>query len=196
MSPFLPDGYLTLERALEHFGQLKYADQWEAEKASSKQDFRQLLFAKTLSAELFTGGKLLSLESSVWGSVEAERIFETGRASISAGNEYFPDTVDGPVLIEQSFIDTLFNRDSEEDPAKLSKGGRPPVWPREVWLECLLGLFFRGEVNPTDSRESIAEALATKVENDTGKKPSIDTVKKDWLRPLLKGARKGDNSND
>ena len=114
MNEFVPRGYLTLEKALEHFGRLKHADEWEAEKASSKQEFQQLLFAGALSVKLFTGGKLLSLESSIWGSVEAERIFETGRSSISVGDIYFPDTMHGPVFIKQSSIDALFDRDSDD----------------------------------------------------------------------------------
>ncbi len=105
MNEFVPHGYLTLEKALEHFGQLKHADEWEAEKTSSKREFQQLLFDADLPAEVLTDdGYLHSLRSSIWGSVEAERIFETGRASISVGNEYFPNTVHGPVLIEQSRV--------------------------------------------------------------------------------------------
>ncbi len=117
MNEFVPRGYLTLEKALEHFGRLKYAGDWETKKDSSKQEFRQLLFEGTLSAKLFTDyGVLKSLPSRDWGSVEAERIFETGRASISVGNEYFPDTVHGPVLIEQSSIDAL--DDDSDDPSQ------------------------------------------------------------------------------
>ncbi len=90
MNEFVPRGYLTLEKALERFGQLKYADDWKARKASSEQEFRQLLFAETLSAKLFTGGKLLFLESSIWGGIEAEYIFASGCATLRGGHEYFP----------------------------------------------------------------------------------------------------------
>ena len=83
----------------------------------------------------------------------------------------------------------------EEKRTKKSIRGRPPDWPRAVWLECLLGLSLRGEVSLADSQESIAEALASELENVTGKKPSIGTVKKDWLRPILKKAKKGENSS-
>ena len=108
MNEFVPRGYLTLEKAVEYFGQLKHAGEWEAEKASSKQEFQQLLFEGNLSAKLFTDyGDLISLPSRDWGGIGAERIFETGRASISVGNEYFPDTVHGLVLIEQSAIGAL-----------------------------------------------------------------------------------------
>ena len=132
MNEFDPRGYLTLEKALEHFGQLKHADEWEAEKASSKREFQRSLFAADLSAEVLTDdGILHSLRSSIWGSVEAARIFETGRASISVGNEYFPDTAHGPVLIEQSSIDSLLDGESDDpsqspeaisDGAPLAKG--------------------------------------------------------------------------
>ncbi len=114
MNEFEPRGYLPLEKALEYFGQLKHPGEWEAEKASSKQEFRQLLFAGTLSAKLFTGGKLLSLESSIWGGTEAEYIFVSGWATIRGGNEYFPAEVRGRVLIEQSSIDALFDGDSDD----------------------------------------------------------------------------------
>ncbi len=120
MNDFVPRGYLTLEKALEHFGRLKHADKWEAEKASSKREFQRLLFAADLSAEVLTDdGILHSLRSSIWGSVEAERIFETGRASISVGDIYFPDTMHGPVFIKQSSIDALFDDDSD-DPSQSS----------------------------------------------------------------------------
>ena len=113
MNEFVPRGYLTLERALEHFGQLRRADESEAEKASSKRAFQQHLFAAELSAEVLTNdGVLHSLRSSIWGGVEAERIFETGRASISVGDIYIPDSVHGRVLIKQSSIDALFDDDS------------------------------------------------------------------------------------
>ena len=115
MNDFVPRGYLTLEKALERFGQLKHPDDWEAKKASSKRELQQSLFAAGLSAGVLTDdGILHSLRSSIWGSVEAERIFETGRASISVGDYYFPATVDGPVLIEQSSIDALFDDASDE----------------------------------------------------------------------------------
>ena len=126
MSEFVPRGYLALGKALEHFGRLKYAGDWEIEKDSSKQEFQQLLFEGTLSAKLLTNyGVLNSLPSRDWGSVGAERIFETGRTSISVGNEYFPDTVHGPVLIEQSSIDALFDGDSDDpsqSPEAISDG--------------------------------------------------------------------------
>ena len=115
MNEFVPRGYLTLEKALEHFGQLKHADEWEAEKTSSKREFQQRLFAADLSAEVFTDdGILHSLRSSIWGGAAAERIFKTGRASISAGDHYFPYMVDGLVLIKKSSIDALFDGDSDE----------------------------------------------------------------------------------
>ncbi len=121
MNEFVPRGYLTLKKALEHFGKLKHGDKWEAEKASSQQEFQQLLFEGTVPAEHFIGGRFFSLESSIWGTVETERIFETEQASRSVGNEYFPDVVYGPVLIKQSSIDALFDGDSD-DPSRSSKG--------------------------------------------------------------------------
>jgi hypothetical protein len=92
--------------------------------------------------------------------------------------------VEGTVLIKQSSIDALIDGDSDDPPQ--SNRGRPPDWPRDVWMECLLVLSLRGEVNITDSQESIAETLASELENVTGKKPSVETVKRDWLRPVFK----------
>ncbi len=135
MKKIVPRGYLTLEKALEHFGQLKHPDDWEAEKASSKQEFRQLLFDADLSAEVLTDdGVLHSLRSSIWGGVEADRIFETGRASISVGDEYFPATVHGPVLIKQSSIDALFDGDSS-DPSPSTKRAETEC---RKWLTALM----------------------------------------------------------
>ncbi len=114
MNEFVPRGYLTLKKALEHFGKLKHADKWEAEKASSKREFQQLLFDETVPAKHFIGGKLRSLESSIWGRGEAEYIFASGWATIHGGNVYFPATVHGPVLIKQSSIDALFDGDSDD----------------------------------------------------------------------------------
>ena len=115
MNKFVPRGYLTLKKALEHFGKLKHADKWEAEKASSQQEFQQLLFEETVPAELFTDyGDLKSLPSRDWGGVGAERIFETERSSISGGDYYLPDEVRGRVLIKKASIDALFDGDSDE----------------------------------------------------------------------------------
>ena len=88
------------------------ADEWESEKTSIKREFQQLLFEGTLSAKHLTDdGDLESLPSRVWGSVEVERIFETGRLSISVG---YHAMVHGWVLIEQSSIDALFDGDSDD----------------------------------------------------------------------------------
>ena len=115
MNEFVPRGYLTLKKALEHFGKLKHADKWEAEKASSQQEFQQLLFEETVPAELFTDdGDFESLPSRDWGGVGAEQIFETERSSISGGDYYFPATVHGRVLIKKASIDALFDGDSDE----------------------------------------------------------------------------------
>jgi len=115
MNKFNPRGYLTLERAFKRFCQLRRADKPKAKKAESRRAFQQHLFAAELPAEVLTDdGVLHSLRSSIWGGVEAERIFETGRASISVGDIYIPDTMHGPVFIKQSSIDALFDRDSDD----------------------------------------------------------------------------------
>ena len=135
MNEFVPSGYLPLKEALEYFGQLKHPDEWEAEKASSKQEFQQLLFEGNLSAKLFTDyGDLESLPSRDWGGVGAERIFETGRSSISGGNEYFPAEVPGRVLIKQSSIDALFDGDSD-DPSPSTTGAETKC---RKWLTALM----------------------------------------------------------
>ena len=134
MNDFVPRGYLTLEKALEHFGQLKHAGEGKAEKASSKQEFRQFLFAGTLSAKLFTTGRLLSLESSIWGRTEAEYIFSSGWGTIHGGDEYFPSEVRGRVLIEQSSIDALFDGDYG-DSSPSTKGAETKC---KKWLITLM----------------------------------------------------------
>ncbi len=136
MNELVPRGYFSPEEAIEYFGRrLKFAG-WDTtklseigrealkrelektEKASSKQEIQQLLrhllFEEIVSAKHFIGGKLLSLESSIWGRGEAEYIFASGWATIRGGNEYFPAEVRGPVLIKQSSIDALFDGDSDE----------------------------------------------------------------------------------
>ena len=134
MNKFVPRGYLPLKEALKYFGRRRETAKLSdigrealdhelenTEKASSKQEFQQLLFEETVPAKLFIGGRFFSLESSIWGTVETERIFETEQASRSVGNEYFPDVVYGRVLIKQSSIDALFDDDSD-DPSQSSKG--------------------------------------------------------------------------
>lgn len=125
MNEFVPCGFLTLKKTLEYFGQLKHGDEWEAEKASSKQEIQQLLFEETVSAKLFVAGRFLSFESSIWGGGEAEYIFASGWATIRGGNEYFPAEVHGRVLVEQASIDALFDGDSDDpsqSPEALSDG--------------------------------------------------------------------------
>ena len=177
MNPFVPDGYLTLEGALEHFGQLKHADKWEAEKASSKRTFQQFLFAETLSAKLFTpGGKLLSLESSIWGGIEAERIFETGRASKSVGDEYFPDAVDGPVLIEQLSIDAL----CDVETSSAQEASMPRHQYRTHLLEVLEEIW--SDIDKSDwrtkppTRASIEADLKSRSELSTRERTIIATM--------------------
>ena len=136
MNELVPRGYFSPEKAIEYFGRrLKFAGRdttklseigrealkrelEKTEKASSKQEIQQLLrhllFEEILSAKHFIGGKLLSLESSIWGRGEAERIFASGWATICGGHEYFPAEVRGRVLIKQSSIDALFDGDSDE----------------------------------------------------------------------------------
>ena len=152
MDQNIPRGYLTLEKALEHFGQRKYPVEWETEKDSSKQEFQQLLFEEVLRANIFTdGGNLYSLQSRIWLSVEAERIFETGRASTSVGNEYTPTVVYGRVLIKQSSIDALFDGDTD-DPETGAED--PPAQTQPPHVELNLP---DDESTPDDTREQAEE---------------------------------------
>ena len=93
MNEFIPRGYLTLEKALEHFGWLKHPDEWEAEKASSKREFQQLLFDETVPAKHFIGGKLVKDWTyhacrdtvTTWLQTEGHSEFERGLVLNHAG---------------------------------------------------------------------------------------------------------------
>ena len=113
MNELVPRGYFSLKEALEYFGRRRKTAKFSdigpedldhelenTEKASSKQEVRQLLFEETVSAKHFIVGRLLSLESSIWDRGEAEYIFASGWATIRGGNEYFPAEVRGRVLIK------------------------------------------------------------------------------------------------
>ncbi len=151
MNEFVPRGYLTLKKALEHFGKLKHGDKWEAEKASSQQEFQQLLFEGTVPAEHFIGGKLTSLESSIWGR-EAEYIFASGWATIHGGNEYFPAELRGRVLIKQSSIDALSDGDSD-DPSQSPKAISDGALTAEASPSTAIGAETRREKRARETQE-------------------------------------------
>ncbi len=122
MNEFVPRGYLTVEQAIEHFGRRKYGAEWETEIDSIKLELQQLSFEETLSPKLFTkDGVFYPLPLRIWGSSEVERIWSTGRSSVSAGPEYFEYVVYGRVLFEQATIDALLDGESD-DPAPKSDG--------------------------------------------------------------------------
>ncbi len=179
-----------------------------------KEELQKLLYAEKIpSAVIKENGSCHPTPGSIWGGKQWNEALRYDRITFP-DNRYVSAYVSGRPIIPKDALEEAFNPDGtvkeaptkepepvvpesvDQEPGKHSNRGRPPEWPREVWLECLSGLFLRGEVSPTDGQESIAEALATEVERATGKKPSINTVKKDWLRPILKRARKGDNSSD
>lgn len=73
---------------------------------------------------------------------------------------------------------------------EITRRGAPPKWPREMWLERVAVLALAGRISLQPGRlEADAEEVAAEVEKASGKRPSVDHVKKDWLRPLLKEAR-------
>ena len=114
MNAFIPLGYLTLEDALIRFGKRKFPDDWEVKKTASRQEFQQLLFAKRVPAKVLTdAGDIKPLPSSDWGASRANRILETGRAPVSIGSYYFPETAYYRVLIEESAIDALFDAEAD-----------------------------------------------------------------------------------
>jgi len=181
----------------------------------AKEELRKLLYAEQIPSVVITeDGPCHPAPGSIWGGKQWNEALRYDRITFQ-DSRYVSACVSGRPIIPREALEAAFNPDGtmkeppekepepvvsesvDQEPGNHSNSGRPPVWPREVWLECLLILSLRNEINSrTDSQESIAEALATEVESVTGKKPSIDTVKKDWLRPILKKVRKGDNPSD
>jgi len=94
--------------------------------------------------------------------------------------------------IEQPFIN--FDELSDCFPADLKyradlsvkpKKGRPPIFPKELWMSELIKLLLSETVLPSDPKESIAREIIKKIQKETGRSPNLNTVTKDWLRPLF-----------
>ncbi len=171
-----------------------------------KEEFQKLLYAEQIPVvAIDENGSLHPTPGYIWGGKQWYEAlaydwitFPYGRGSYVSGRPIIPkDALEEAFNPDGTVKEALKNEPEpvDQELGKHSNRGRPPEWPREVWLKCLLDLSLRGEVSPTDSQESIAEALASELENVTGKRPSVDTVKKDWLRPVLKKAKKGGNSS-
>jgi len=180
------------------------------QRLQAKDELQRLLYTEQIPLVAITeSGSCHPAPGYIWGG---RQWFEALRSNWITFPNGYGSSVSGRPIIARDALEEAFNPDGtvkeapkkepgsvvpqsvDQELGKHSNRGRPPEWPREVWLECLLDLSLRSEISLlTDSQESIAEALATEVEGITGKKPSIDTIKKDWLRPILKKAKKGDN---
>ena len=221
MNAFVPPGYLSFDDAIDRVAEITTLARGSTSPAAieqrrlGKEELQKLLYAEQIPSVVITeDGSCHPTPGSIWGGEQWNEALRYDRITFP-DSRYLSAYLSGRPIIPKDALEEAFNPDGtvkeapkkkepepvvpesvDQEPGKHSNRGRPPEWPREVWLECLSGLFLRGEVSPTDGQESIAEALATEVERATGKKPSINTVKKDWLRPILKRARKGDNSSD
>lgn len=71
-----------------------------------------------------------------------------------------------------------------------SKRGRPPIVFKELWLEELALLFLNGQATTEDNIESLASSLIEVLSKKHNKNISLETVRKDWLRPLFKETKK------
>ena len=99
------------------------------------------------------------------------------------------------IVVDEHEITTQFNIPQLEtimpEPTKeILKQGRPPIVERELWLEELAILFKAGKIEKGDKTEAIAQSLIDVLNDKHNKHISIDTVRKDWLRPLFKEAKK------
>ena len=104
------------------------------------------------------------------------------------------------VVVDENELRSMFeipevNRLPGENASRLNKKGRPPLVKKEIWLTELAVLFKSGSITPSDKLEVIAQALIDALRHNHNKTISLDTVRKDWLRPIFKEAkrRNGDN---
>jgi hypothetical protein len=147
------------------------------------------------SAELLRAlrnGKLYSEGLSFDGDVRPiERIFWSNRPDVSNNKTaHFSLAV-----VDENAIRALFDIPETEMPptentVPLSKRGRPPLVGKEAWLTELAVLFKSGLITQSDNLEVIAQALIDALKDNHNKTISLDTVRKDWLRPIFKEAKK------
>lgn len=84
---------------------------------------------------------------------------------------------------------------ADAEPAK-GKRGRPPNVPREVWLERLAVLALAGIVTKDASQDAVAQAVVDELRRlGSGHKVSVETVRKDWIGPLLREAKERPGGN-
>jgi len=149
----------------------------------AKEELQRLLYIEQVPSVAITeNGYCHPAPGYIWGG---KQWYEALKSNWIAFPNGYGSSVSGRPIIARDALEEAFNPDGtvkeapkkepgsvvpqsvDQELGKHSNRGRPPEWPREVWLECLSGLFLRGEVSATDSQESIAEALATEVEKAT-----------------------------
>ncbi len=69
-----------------------------------------------------------------------------------------------------------------------SKAGRPSSCEKEVWLERLIILSLNNKINVEDSQDAIAQALVDDLKK-LNIPVSVNTVKRDWIGPIIRKAR-------
>lgn len=132
---------------------------------------------------------ILYAEGQSNNSVKVVKINQTEWTSdvniVSCQTQYFEHIVVDELEIRQNFEISDLPPSLDKSNKKI-KQGRPPIVAKEVWLEELVLLFLSGEAAPQDKRESLAMALQAILQKKYNKKMSIDTVRKEWIRPLFK----------
>jgi hypothetical protein len=69
-----------------------------------------------------------------------------------------------------------------------TKLGRPPVCAKEDWLERFAVLTLNNKINLGDSQDAIAQTLVEDL-NKQGIQVKVNTVKKDWIGPIIRKAK-------
>lgn len=94
------------------------------------------------------------------------------------------------IHVDENEIRALFNIPEIEDSKQIiqqkPKRGRPPNVEKELWLEELAVLFLTGIATKEDNIESLSSSLITSLSDNHNKDISLETVRKDWLRPIFK----------
>ena len=79
----------------------------------------------------------------------------------------------------------MFEPQTRKGTQKWNDGsGRPLIIGKEAWLEKLAALFLSGVISRDNSKDSIALTLREELLKDYEKCPAVETIRKDWLRPL------------
>lgn len=179
-------------------------------------ELRQVLFSKRITAVVLDKhGFITQVPTHEWSSAEAMKLLESGKASFSVGDSYFPNVVSGGVLVIENDLKVYLSSDdispteivaetvgksdqiepinTKAEAPKVNRGGRPAKWE---WEDCLVEIF--RIVHLYGLPESQAEMVRTLQDwfiSHVSDAPAESEIKK-RVSKVFRAIREAENSED